>query len=200
MVLSQNKKIAITSVALFMVSLSVMLVFLESGGKSMEGHGQTSVVHQGAGGHGEPVKKPETLPLGLDLKYKPHFSQKNQSVFVTKADGNIAYSNDFFCKMMRTECKGLKDKQFFDLVNNEDVADFAKHHSKVVAEGAELQGFGPYRLKAGEGQIMVLLSAYPVLNDQSQVTSVIFKARDITAQVQKLSTGLQAEARKVADK
>jgi len=176
--LSQNKKIAIAAIAIFLVSFSSLVFFLQT--SSGAETAQTDVIHAEA--IDEQKHSEESAPI-----YMEEFEKLAEPSFVTNVEGIIQKCNDAFCKLVDVECEKLESKSFFDLVNSKDVSALAAHHSKTVNHGESLEAVGPFRVLKGKKELLLLFNSTPVMNEDKKVEYVIFTTKDITEQAESLN-------------
>ncbi len=185
--LSQNKKIAIAAVAVFMVSFSGVMFFL--GDKSDEV--ATNVLESGGEHGGEAVKEDKA---DMEKDYRELLGDEENAVFATDSEGRFEFAESQFCRMVRVDCDGLiKGKTLFELINSEDLPSFAGIHSKIIEEKEKMQGMGPYRMLKKDHEILVILNMVPVLDEDGNIEKLIYSAKDITDQAQSLQEKEQVE-------
>ncbi|MFA5820649.1 MAG: PAS domain-containing protein [Candidatus Gracilibacteria bacterium] len=186
--LSQNKKIAIAAVAVFIVSFSGVM-FVLSGGS---GEVATNVLESGGGDeHGEAVVEDKA---SLEKEYRELLGDEENAIFVTDSEGHFEFVESQFCRMLQTNCDELADgKTIFELINSEDLPDFAGMHSKIIKEREKMQGVGPYRMLKKDHEILVILNMVPVLDEEDNVVKLVYSAKDITDQAQSLQEKEQVE-------
>ncbi len=188
--LSQNKKIAIAAVAVFMVSFSgVMFVF---SGNSSEI--TTSVLHNSDGeDHGENKDTNENKEA-LEKEYRELLGDEENAIFATDTEGRFEFVESQFCRMIRTNCDDLiENKTVFELINSEDLPGFAGMHSKMIKDKEKMHGVGPYRMLKKDHEILVILNMVPVLDKEGDIERMIYSAKDITDQAQNLQEKEQVE-------
>lgn len=173
--LTQNHKIAISVAAIFMISLSIMLFLLGGNSQNMQ-HLKTSVSHSSESSNTE---------TEMSAKYKNYFSEPSDLVFAVDAAGKFTYASEEFCELIKSDCKLLSGKLFFKYVNEEDLADFASTHAKIVKEENDSQGLGPFRLQKANGEkgALVMLSVHAVLDSNKEISEIVFCVKDITKKV-----------------
>jgi PAS domain S-box-containing protein len=178
--LTQNRKIAITAVALFLLSFAFMLFFLKNGGEGS--HSQVDVL--GAGNHGE-----ESSEVDMESFYR-EYTEGNQlePIFVTNTEGIVSYSVEAFCDLISVECETLIGSSIFDYINSEDLTAVFSNHTKLIQDGEVDEGIGPYRMLKSDKEILVLLSVYPILGEDEKVTELVFLVKDLTEQVEEMNS------------
>ncbi|NIA01858.1 MAG: PAS domain-containing protein [Nitrospirae bacterium] len=195
--LSQNKKIAISAIALFLMSFMGMLFFLENNGADIEG-GNVSILE--AGGRGEKVEGEdgvEVIIIDPETMYRAYLSDTEYPIFVVNAEGEIIFASDDCCELLGTGCKEFEGNSFFEYINTNDLPDFVTAEMRVMNDPKLTEGMGPFRMMSGEKNIIALFNAYPVLDEDSKIKEVVFSINDITAQVEEMNAeanGVEAAA------
>lgn len=159
--ISQNRKVALSSMAVFVASFSFMLLFL--------------------GGSDTNLQSAKTDVLHSDSATSNHESTiDHDSInFITNSDGSFDEVSDKFCKTIARSCKLLVGAKSFDYISHEDLADFASIHAKLVQNGEKMDMIGPYRFISGSRERLLILAADPQKN-KGKVTKIIFSATDLT--------------------
>ncbi len=169
--LSQNRKIAISTVAVFLASFCFMIVFLAGSDKSAE-FGKTDVMSA---------------------------TENNDIVFSTGPEGNFLGASEPFCLLVEKNCTAIKEHRLFDIINSEDLSDFASVHAKLLQEGESVKGLGPFRFKdQNDGYKLLLLDAVPQ-KEEGKVIRIIFSARDLTEHIKNLSKNSEGEESEVEE-
>lgn len=165
--LSQNNKIAISAVAVFIVSFTSMVMFLE-----------------------DKVDPSTTQANTLHVAKDPHdfaeFDEDESPVFITNVEGEFLYTNDKFCKLVGGKCVKKDDLSIFDYVKENDHADLAPVYAKLLQNKEKLEAIGPVIMVAKGKESLILLSAEPVLGRKEKVEYVVFRAKDLTEQAKGL--------------
>lgn len=192
--LSQNKKIAISAVALFLMSFMGMLFFLENNGAEVE-NGHVNILE--VGGHGDNddgEEGTEVVVIDPETMYRSYLDDTEDPIFVINAEGEIIFASDDCCDLLGTECRELEGTSFFEHINTKDLPDFVTAQMKIMNDPKLTEGMGPFRMIKGEENIIVLFNAYPVLDEASKVQEVVFSINDITAQVEEMNSKAEATA------
>jgi len=178
--LSQNKKIAISAIALFFVSFAAMIFFLENNGEKVD-HGQVNILDVGE--HSEEIKviDPETM-------YREYLGDEENPVFVMNAEGAVMFATNDCCALLDVDCEEYVGNSFFDYINTKDLPDFVTDHMKLMQDPKLTEGIGPYRMIKGEEKIMVLFNANPILDKEGKVKEIVYSIKDITEQVEKMNS------------
>jgi len=182
--LEQRHKIAISVGAIFMVSLSVMLFLLGDGGKNV-GHVQANVGHAGGEGKWEEVISEEVETERLLEEYKSYFKDSGNLIFSTDVEGKFKYLSESFCKLIDVNCYESVDELFFNYMNSDDLAVMASKHAKIVQDGKDINGVGPYRFQVGDSNhyVLVMFNIHVILDEENEVVEIVFSVNDITKKV-----------------
>lgn len=183
MSISQNKKIALSVVAMFFVSFASMLLFLRSNG-SDTGHIQTEVL---GADHTTSIELTEPSKWEEEIIYKGLIDEINTPFVVTNVEGEMIFAESDYCELISTKCEYVEGKKIFDFINSRDLTDIFAHHTKMIQNRRSIKGMGPYRMLNDDEEILVLMSAYPILDDKDEVEKIIYTVRDLTQKVQELS-------------
>jgi PAS domain S-box-containing protein len=182
---SQNNKIAVSALAVFLASFSLMLFIL--GGKGGEfSHGGTNVL-QSDRAHEESAV--EIDPLNLEATYRVYLSNFNDPIFVTSPEGRIRFASEGFEDILATPSSKLVGKKLFDYVNSEDLSDMVEVYTRTIQNGNKVEGIGPIRMIRKNKERLLLLSAKPVINSEEKVSGIIFAVKDLTEQLKLLDGG-----------
>lgn len=174
--LSQNKKIALSAVALFVLSLTSMILFLSDIGG---GYAKTDVLGAGTAAHG-------AIEENAEILYRKQLDDTKLPIVVIDSEGNVKYSSDDLCKMLATDCGGLHGKLFFDYMNAKDLPQFFSAQGKVLSKGEKVDGIGPFRLMKGKKELLALFNIAPVPTSDEKVTETAMAVKDITEQAESL--------------
>lgn len=162
---SQNKKIAISALAMFIVSLSTTVFFL--GGDI---NGGTNV-------------------LGTDSSHETVEEKvvENSFNFTTDVGGNITAASADFCRLMNKSCDQVVKESLYKFVNKNDVSDLAAVFGKLAQKAQSIDSIGPIRISGdvSKGKL-ILLNARSSKGDKSKeekVESIKFWVKDITDKV-----------------
>jgi PAS domain S-box-containing protein len=185
--LEQRHKIAISVAAIFMVSLSVMLFLLGDVGKNV-GHVQANVGHSGGEGKWEEVISEEVEAKKLLEEYKAYFKDSGDLIFSTDVEGKFKYLSENFCDLIDQNCNESEDELFFDYMHSSDLSSMASKHAKIVQDGKDLSGVGPYRFRVGnsDSYVLVMFNIHIVLDDENEVIEIVFFVNDITKKVNEM--------------
>lgn len=178
---SQNKKIAISAIALFVISFSTMIFFLGGdvkGAANVMGagaHGGSS-----AGAHGEGTST----------------SEISRSGFSTDVSGNITIVGKDFCALLNQNCASLIKQPIYKYVNKEDFSELAEVLGKVAESAHSIDSIGPIRVSADQEKgKLIILSAKSIQNADGKITGINFGVKDITDKVDGTKTEVKPEAK-----
>lgn len=165
---SQNKKIAISAIALFVVSFTTMTFFL-GGGAS--GHGSVNVMSSGGSGHGG----------GEEISTEAAVIKTG---FSTDVSGNITIASKEFCKLLNKNCEEIIKQPIYKYVNKDDFSELSEVLGKLTSAAHTIDSIGPIKISAGqEKEKMIILSAQSVQSEEGKITVINFSVKDITDKV-----------------
>ncbi len=170
LILSQNKKIVVSALAVFVVSFTFMMLFLDAG-KDLN-QTQADVLHV------DSHEKKGTYDEYDDL---------DTPVFATNAEGEFKYLNEVFCNLIKIDCREASGHKIYDYVDEGGHAELAAIYAKLIQDGEKIDGMGPLVISSGEyDEKLILLTGSPILDDDKKVQSIIFGAKDLTEQLEAL--------------
>ncbi len=183
--LSQNSKIALGTMAVFMVSVSVMMFLLGQNGEGVNPHMAASVMHS-SDSHVEDSQGQSDPDQNEEL-YKSYFNQEAEMILVINSEGEFEYICDRICEKIDLNCKSLEKSHFFDYLNENDLVEYITIHTKLIQNPQNMDGVGPFRLKNNDKEIFALFSIRPVTDDEEKVEKLIFSIKDITEQIEEMT-------------
>lgn len=173
--LSENKKIAICAIAIFIVSFSTMLFFLDEGGQKND-HTQTNVL--------ELDQKQELSP---EEKYQSYLKEQDSPFFVVDSEGKFKYTNELFCKLLALDCDKFGGKKLFDFINSKDLSDFVSTYTKTVQNGEDKDGVGPIRMLSGDKEKLLLFNFKVLKNRDEKTGEIVVSVKDLTEKAEELN-------------
>ncbi|MDA1060464.1 MAG: PAS domain S-box protein [bacterium] len=180
--ISQNNKIAISVLAIFMVSFSIMLFFLgDTGGIDYK---KADVLDSGA--HSSVEESVSDKDLGAI--FSAHLENTSDPSFLTDAKGKIEFASDSFCKILGSKCKRVIGEKLFNYINPEDLEAFVDDYTTLVQGDEQTHSMGPYRIRKNVTEVLLLLSAELVLDENNKISGILFSVRDLTEQVDALQS------------
>jgi PAS domain S-box-containing protein len=165
---SQNKKIAISAIALFVVSITTMTFFL-GGDSNIASEGGANVMGSGGSGHGGESSTEATV---------------SKTGFSTDVSGNITAASKDFCKLLDKNCEEIIEQPIYKYVNKEDFSELSKVLGELASSAHTIDSIGPIKISADQGnERMIILSAQSVQNKEVKITGINFSVKDITDKV-----------------
>ena len=189
-VLSQNNKIAIAALTIFLVSFAAMLFFLGNNGVD----GSANVIGSHGEEHTSEEVEDEHVTFAPFVEEMAAVKNSKIPVFITDNELVINFSRTDFCDFLSLRCDQVDGHKLFDLVSVDDVSDLASINLKLVQHGEKIEGIGPYELKTLDGSRLILLSATPVKDKEGHVFRTIFTVKDLTDKIDLLQMGEDGEA------
>ncbi|PIR55379.1 hypothetical protein COU74_01250 [Candidatus Peregrinibacteria bacterium CG10_big_fil_rev_8_21_14_0_10_36_19] len=174
--ISQNKKIAISAFAVFVVSFSVMLFILKHSGQDFE-HGAANIL---AASHSAEENDHSDYSKLEDVK---SYINENEISFILNLQGDIYESSKKFCELLEMDCQDIKGSSVFDVIHTSDVKTFAADNAKIITSKEKFEGLGPYRLSSENGEAMVLLNTKPLMQN-NQIEYISVQVEDLTAKIE----------------
>ncbi len=183
--ISQNKKVAIAAISIFLVSLSFMLIFFDKQDQNMD-FGHTDVLSS----NHDDLEQLHDGDFPLEI-YKSYLETSSEPWLVTNSAGIIQYTSDEFCNLMNVDTPELEGKLIFDYINAKDLSKMVSINTSIIQSVEKIERFGPYRMISGDNEILVLFTAYPVTDDDGLVHEIIYSLNDITAEAEELTDGAE---------
>ena len=196
---TQNNKIAVAAVSIFLVSFISMLVFMDSSAPSPDfvksdvlsstlkekekGHSvYFSESTKSESAHGETSSNNGENTKALEESYRELANQDDLPLFVLEPSGKAKFLSENFIKTYGYELGEMSEKSFFSYVDGDDLPDFVSAYTEVLNSGKAKNGIGPYRFKnkGGTSSIQVT-SMLPVVDENGKVSEVIGYVKDITS-------------------
>jgi len=204
--ITQNNKIAISAVSIFLASFVSMLIFmnqqdvssdhiksdvletakehgLQEGGHGVyfsgEGHGDDSSgdSHSAENSTEAAAKNAEEENL-----YRTISENFDDPLFVLEPTGHVEFLSRSFSEDYGYDLNEMEKKVFFSYIYASDLPEFVGTYTKVIQSGKSVDRVGPYRFVGSDGTKTVhLISLLPVVDeDTDKVTAVIGTIKDIT--------------------
>lgn len=205
--LTQNNKIAIAAVLIFLVSFSVMLFSIDKeiaspeyikanvleAGVAGEGSGGGHEVYfsenEGEAGGEEVGNEAE---VDLETLYRDALGGFEGSIFALLPEGKIKFLSENFTAdygYALEGVEGVEGKIFFSFVAPDDLPDFAAEYTSVLQSGKAENGTGPYGILRKDGGVSVaMVSFLPVVDENGKVLEIIGAVKDITDRVESFNT------------
>lgn len=192
--LSQNKKILLSSISIFVVSLAVLLFFVDSDGMDLE-VGHDNVLNLPSAEHKE-------LQEGETLNYSRYLDSDDETWFVTNSSGDFLDLSEEFASLIDVEKEEIIGDLLFNYINAKDLPGIVSENSKLLQEAEEIEGLGPYRMLNDDNEeILVIFKAVPIIGDDKKVEEILFSVKDISEVVKEMhgSGGESAEEESVEE-
>jgi len=200
--LSQNKKIAISAISIFIISFSIMLFFLKNSPQDT-GKGQASVMHSNdessetANGDSHEPSSEVTSgeakgTVDIEKAYRSYLKNTKNPIFVVDEEDKFTYVSSDFCDFMHARSGMLIGQLFLNYINNKDLALFIIDHNKAIQHGKEVYAIGPYRIKHENDEHLVLFDIYPIL-ENGKVKHMVFGVKDITEKVEEMNDNVDTD-------
>lgn len=203
--LTQNNKIAVAAVLIFLVSFSVMLFSIDKEIASPE-YIKANVLEAGAAGEGsegsggegghhvyfsesgkETSSHGETAEKEVDLEslYANALEGFEGPIFALLPEGKIKFLSENFTADYGYALEEVEGKIFFSFVAPDDLPDFAAEYTSVLQSGKAENGTGPYGILRKDGGVSVaMISFLPVVDENGKVLEIIGAVKDITDRVE----------------
>lgn len=195
--LTQNNKIAIAAVLIFLVSFSVMLFSIDKEVASPE-YIKANVLEVGAaeeGGHevyfSENVEgKEKAEEVDFESLYREALGGFEGPIFALLPEGKVKFLSKNFGAWYGYALPDVEEKVFFSFVSPADLPDFAAEYTSVLQSGKSENGTGPYGFLNKDGTTsVVMVSFLPVVDEGGKVLEIIGSVKDITDRVESFNIG-----------
>lgn len=195
--LTQNNKIAVAAVLIFLISFSVMLFSIDKEVVSPE-YIKSNVLEAGAKGEGghevyfsEGASGEEKVEeKDFESLYRDALEGFEGPIFVLLPEGKVKFLSENFDAWYGYKLADVEEKVFFSLVAPADLPDFATEYTSVLQSGKAKNGTGPYEFLNKDGTISVaMVSFLPVVNENGKVLEIIGSIKDITEKVENFNAG-----------
>ena len=204
---TQNNKIAIAAVMIFLVSFSVML-FSISGDKNSPEYVKASVLEassskhsEGDGGHHVYFSDSGTDSHAdshsteessdsrvIEDSYRIVTGNSDNPFFVLFPEGKVKFLSSNFVESYGYLISDFKNNNFFSVMDPDDLSDFAGEYTSVLQSSKARNGTGPYRmLKKDSGISVQIISLIPVIDENDKVTEIVGVVKDITVKMADLT-------------
>ncbi len=189
--LSQNKKIFISALSIFIVSFTILLFFMESKGSdldfahgnvmqlSAESHSTADQNHKIDTSHGAINAK---MAIAKPLMYEDYLENTDDTWLVTDSTGVIKDGSETFFELLGVARGDAVEKLIYSFINSDDLPEMIQHNSKIIQDASEVRGIGPFRFALDdENDLLVMFNAFPIQEDKEQkVNKILFSVKNIT--------------------
>lgn len=176
--LNQNKKILLSAAILFALSFAVMIFFLQRYSHNLD-HGQTNVLSHSS----EIESEAENGHESEDQPWMEHISDHDLA-FVTSPDGRFVFASESFKRMLNLP-DDYEDSLLFDFLDSEDLSVLVNAQTDLIQSAEAIDSIGPLELE-GKTEVLVLLNASPILNNDEYVEYIVFEVYDLTEKIDDL--------------
>ncbi|MBI4235107.1 PAS domain S-box protein [Candidatus Peregrinibacteria bacterium] len=193
--LSQTKKIALMAIALFFLSVASITFFLKNGGEEFS-YSKANILQVGKAAEEskEVGKDNEKKDPNKEDRYREIIGNSKDPIIVINVEGMITFVSNDFCKLLSMKCSNVLNNLLFEFINSEDLPAFVSAHAKLIAEGQKNEALGPFRMSKNKKEILVLLSAQPIVEDK-KVTAIVMAAKDLSEQVDAIKANENDDAK-----
>ena len=173
--LNQSRKIALTAVALFIVSTGILFV-------STNSQNSFSSLNLKAELLGHPAEK---------TSYEDLVKNSSDPVVVIQ-NNKISYISPDFEKLLGYNESDLIDVDIFELVHPDDVGNFASFITKITQDKEELKNLGPFRIQTKSGQYRIYMASASIVINGDKSPRIIITMKDITKSVEDINQAKEA--------
>lgn len=206
--ITQNNKIALAAVSVFLASFSSMLIFMDGAEMSPqylksnviesalngEGSGTHGSVHfsesASEGAHGTEAsskaseEEKDLIKEKEDL-YRALLKNFSDPFVVLEPNGKPKFISKDFTEKYGYNLANIGKDGFFSHIVASDLPNFVTEYTSVLQSGKAVQKVGPYRFNCTDDKKFVhLISLLPVVDDEGRVTDIIGNITDITSTVE----------------
>lgn len=171
-IIKQNKATILISLAVFLVSMSTLLIFLD---QNKESSGHSKLNHETKAS----VIYSDQNSINDELNYRSILHDQNNPVLALNLDGSISLvSGQFLSKLGYVE-EDLQAKSFFQLLHPDDLLIFVNAFGQVLKSETPVSTIGPYRVKTKTGEYQYHIGyATPFIEDK-KVTKILIVTKSI---------------------
>ena len=164
----QNKNILFIAAGVFIVSMTALLLFLNTENRDPQNF-KADVINA------ESAKSEE-----IETKYRSLMQNQEDPIVVINLDGKIDFISWNYASETGFGIEDLREKLFFSYLHPDDLPTFFSAFGKVIDSGKPVTMIGPYRLRDKNGEYHFNIgSVYPVIED-GKVSSIGITTRDIS--------------------
>lgn len=177
--LSQNKKIIISALTLFIFSFTSLMLFLMEHGDSLE-KAHVSVSHSESAD-----KEPVDYLRDIDSEVIQKVESSEKVAILTGGDGKILYSNEMFCELLNVDCEEINEYSFFDLIEKEYLIEFIAAHTQIIQNQETKEGIGPFLINGDNKELIVMMSIEPIVK-KDKIKYLFVEIDDITEKINEI--------------
>ena len=168
--IKQNKNIIVTAVAMFIVSVSVLMFFFSANTEIAPHDIKTDIIE------GINVK----LPQENESKFRKLLNNNKDSVLAVALNGDIEFASWDFESILGYKQEEILHKSFFTLLNPEDLSDFLGAFGRVMESHQQVNTIGPYRIRDAGGKYHIHIGSATPLLEKDKIRQIIISTKDIT--------------------
>jgi len=173
----QNRNVLLISAAVFIVSMTGLLFFLNNGSAEnaqvSNQELQTNVVDSFM------VKSAQVK----EDTYAELFQNHDSPMVVIKVDGTVEYSNWNYDELTGYSFEELEGESFFGLMHPDDLPVFMAAFGKVLESGKPIHNVGPFRLADKVGQYNANMASMVPIKEGDKITKIGIITKDITENI-----------------
>lgn len=200
--LSQNKKLLLCAVAIFVLSFTTILFFVKgpqwAKGDASQLLGNILGAHEGH--EGETGSKPAESGEAVSEEefYRTLAMNHDDPLIVVKTDGEFTFLSDSFLRVLGYAHEEFAIKDIFSLMHPDDAAPFMKAFTSLIRDGSDKANIGPYRFKTVHAEYRVFMSSAKVIHDpEGPISYIIMTSKDITDSVKGLNKEKERPGKKI---
>jgi|GEM_PF-2410715 len=180
----QNRNILVVALSVFIVSMTALMLFLNTPGKDGT-ELKTDVLQSDSGG-----------TATTEANYRNLFESGEDPFAVIKLDGHIIFTSGNFSATTGFSVDELRGKLIFSLIDGNDLTTFFSAFGKVIETGKPVMMIGPFGLVNRYGEYKTsMASIYPVM-EEGRVSKIGIMIKDIS---EKLDSTVSSDSGDNAD-
>lgn len=174
----QNKNVIMVAIALFFVSMSVLILFL--GEELHENNDISANVVGSMGRSAAHVELPASELKENEIKFREVTGNQEDPIVVIGLDGMVDFASADFEVATGYEPVLMRDNLFYEFVDTADLAKFIAAIGKVLETGITMPMVGPYKFINVYGKYNIHIATLHPYKTGDKVTGIIVVFRDIT--------------------
>jgi PAS domain S-box-containing protein len=177
----QNKNVIMVAIALFFVSMSVLILFL---GEELNKHNDISAnVVDSIGEGGTHGALPADELKENEIKFREIIDNQEDPLVVIGLDGMVDFASADFEVATGYEPVLMKDNLFYEFIDSADLAKFIAAIGKVIETGETIPMVGPYKFIDVYGEYNIHISTLHPYKVDDKLMGIIVVFRDITDEI-----------------
>jgi PAS domain S-box-containing protein len=184
----QNRNVIMVAIALFFVSMSVLILFL---GEELNKHNDMSAnVVNSTGEKGADGAPADELKEN-EIRFREIIGNQEDPLVVIGLDGMVDFASADFEVATGYEPVLMKDNLFYEFIDSADLAKFIAAIGKVIETGATIPMVGPYKFIDVYGEYNIHIATLHPYKVDDKMIGVIVVFRDITDEIK--NANIEAE-------